>query len=72
MVERSLIHKGQEREASPVRSAIEALIVIVFFIISVLIVAALALATPILLALSAVVGLLTNEKHDKGWRAAGA
>lgn len=72
LIERKRLYKKPDRATTAGRRAAEAFIFVVIFMLSVLLIAAIALAAPILLALAAMVGLLANKKNDKSWRAAGA
>lgn len=62
---------GKRAETTAGRIAGAALFLVIF-LLSALAVAALAVAAPVVLALSAIAGLVAGKKHNSGWRPAGA
>ena len=51
---------------------VDALIFAGFLLLSVIALAAVAVATPVVLAISALAGLISRNNEDDGWRPAGA
>lgn len=64
-------HSANRAETAAARTAGAALF-LVLFLLSAVALAAVAVAAPVVLALSAVAGLVANKKNDNGWRPAGA
>lgn len=70
---RSLLNIYDDNKApAPLERVADALIFLGFLILSGIAIVAVAVATPVVLAISAIAGLLSKNADRAGWRAAGA
>lgn len=68
----SLQHNAAKRAETASGRVAGAVLFVAVFLLSAVALAAVAVAAPIMLALSAIAGLIANKKSASGWRSAGA